>query len=270
MTYLSYLEGFKSGGFTQRSVPAAARRADGRSGIRQGLRGGFKLQTTGHRLQLNGAAFYTDYTDIQVQGFTAATGVAPIYINGPSAYVQGAELELQAAPGGDASRGGCRLPRRQVRGTARGRDRPRHEQAVRAAVEVDAERVGAETDLARSGPRRALTPRLAWSYRSKFYNDASNIEAIAQPAYSLVDASLAWRSSGGRWTVTANVDNVTDEDYIVASSYNAVVRNYNVVPARAGSGRSVHRWSSDVARLNVGAALGRAARASLRTAGCPA
>jgi iron complex outermembrane receptor protein len=78
----------------------------------------------------------------------------------------------------------------------------------------------------------SLTPRVAWSYRSKFYNDASNVEAIAQPGYSLWDASLGWRSNTGRWSVSANVDNIADEDYIVGAAYNAIVRNHNVVVAR--------------------------------------
>jgi outer membrane receptor protein involved in Fe transport len=77
-----------------------------------------------------------------------------------------------------------------------------------------------------------LTPHVGWSYRSKFYNDASNVEAIAQPSYSLWDASLGWSSDTGRWSITARIDNIMDEDYIVAASYNAVVRNYNVVEAR--------------------------------------
>jgi iron complex outermembrane receptor protein len=232
MTYLSYSEGFKSGGFTQRVFPPLPGVPTVDPEFVKVYEAGFKLQTAERRLRLNGSAFYTDYSDIQVQGFTPETGVAPIYINGPSASVQGAELEMQIAPPGDwFIEGGVgylddeydELPDGVI-----GLDESKQferlsEWTLNASV---------QKAFALGTSYGTLTPRVGWSYRSKFYNDASNIEAIAQPSYSLWDASLGWRSDTGRWSITGSVDNIADEDYIVAAAYNAVVRNYNVVNAR--------------------------------------
>jgi iron complex outermembrane receptor protein len=232
MTYLSYSEGFKSGGFTQRVFPPLPAVPTVDPEFVKVYEVGFKTQTAGQRLRLNGAAFYTDYSDIQVQGFTLATGVAPIYINGPSASVQGFELEMQAVPGDDwyleAGVGYLDDEYDELPEGVIGLDESKQferlsEWTLNASV---------QKQFSLGGSYGALTPRVGWSYRSKFYNDSSNVEAIAQPSYSLWDASLGWRSDSGRWSLTANVDNIADEDYIVAASYNAIVRNYNVVKAR--------------------------------------
>jgi iron complex outermembrane receptor protein len=232
MAYLSYSEGFKSGGFTQRVFPPLPEVPTVDPEFVTVYEAGFKLQAFDQRLRLNGAAFYTDYTDIQVQGFTLATGVAPIYINGPSASVQGAELEIQVAPPGDwLVEGGLgylddeydELPEGVI-----GLDESKQfERLSKWTLNAAVQKV-----FTLGSGYGSLTPRVAWSYRSKFYNDASNVEAIAQPGYSLWDASLGWRSNTGRWSVSANVDNIADEDYIVGAAYNAIVRNHNVVVAR--------------------------------------
>jgi iron complex outermembrane receptor protein len=176
--------------------------------------------------------FYMDYSDIQVQGFTSATGVAPIYVNGSSARVQGFELELQAAPAGEwffeAGAGFLDDKYLELPAGVIGLDTSKSFErlskwTLNAAL---------QNTLFLDRGFGSLTPRLAWSYRSKAYNDAANTEQIAQPGYSLVNASLRWRSGDGRWSVLTAVNNVTDRDYIVAAAYNPIVRSYSVVPAR--------------------------------------
>jgi len=232
MIYASYSGGFKSGGFTQRVFPPLPAVPTVNPESVKVYEAGFKLQTADRRLRLNGAAFYTDYTDIQVQGFTAATGVAPIYINGPSARVQGFELELQAAPARnwlvEAGVGYLDDKYLELPAGVIGLDTSKHFERL-SKWTLNA---ATQTTINLGGTRGSLTPRLGWSYRSKAYNDAANIEAIAQPAYSLLDANLGWRSDSGRWSIAATVNNILDRDYIIAASYNAIVRNYNVVPAR--------------------------------------
>jgi len=232
MAYASYSEGFKSGGFTQRVFPPLPAVPTVNPEFVEVYEAGVKLQTPGRRLRLNGAVFYTDYTDIQVQGFTLATGVAPIYVNGPSARVQGAELEFQAAPSRNwLIEGGIgylddqylELPDGVI-----GLDTSkRFERISKWTLNAATQKV-----FALGADHGSLTPRVAWTYRSKYYNDSSNIEAIAQPGYSSLDASLGWRSAEGRWSLSASVDNLGNEEHVVGASYNAIIRNYNVVPAR--------------------------------------
>jgi iron complex outermembrane receptor protein len=232
MTYVSYSEGFKSGGFTQRVFPPLpAVPAVGPEYVAV-YEGGFKWQTRGQRLRLNGALFNTDYTDIQVQGFTLATGVAPIYINGSSARVRGGELELQLNPPHhwfvEAGVGYLDAGYRDLPEGVIGLDTSKQFERVSKWSLSSA----IQKSFALGAGRGSLTPRIDWSYRSKFYNDSANLEAIAQRGYSLVNGNLAWASDSGRWNVTAGIENIADKDYILAAAYNPNVGTYTVVPAR--------------------------------------
>jgi iron complex outermembrane recepter protein len=232
MTYVSYSEGFKSGGFTQRVFPPLPAVPSVGPEFVAVYEGGFKWQTAGQRLRLNAAVFNTDYTDIQVQGFTVATGVAPIYVNGSSARMRGGEIELQASPpGGWFVEGGVGYlddEYRDLPAGVIGLDASKHFERVSKWTLSSA----LQKSFSLGAGRGTLTPRLDWSYRSKFYNDSANLEAIAQPGYSLLNANVAWASAAGRWNVTAGLENVADKDYILAAAHNPNVGTYTVVPAR--------------------------------------
>jgi iron complex outermembrane receptor protein len=232
MAYLSYSKGFKSGGFTQRVFPPVAQVPDVDPEFVTVYEAGFKWSAAGHRARINGAVFYTDYSDIQVQGFTAAGGVAPVYINGPKARMQGFELEVQASPAegwftemsvGYLDDKYLTLPPTVI-GIDLAKDFERVSKwTLAAAVQKDFE-------LGAGGGR--VRPRLDWAYRSKFYNDSSNLEPIAQPGYSVLNGSVTWLSAEEQWSVAAGVSNLSDKDYITTSVYNPTLRDYSVVPAR--------------------------------------
>ena len=70
MTYVSYGEGFKGGGFDQRVFPP--RGPDGRPATFEPetvnmVEGGGKWENDGATLRANAAAFYSDYDDVQVR-----------------------------------------------------------------------------------------------------------------------------------------------------------------------------------------------------------
>ncbi len=97
--YASYSEGFKSGGWTTRLLvpetpnPNVAPEFDEEEATSYEL--GIKSQLLDNRLQLNGAVFFTDYTNIQV---TVQRGVSPTFDNAGDGEIQGAELGLVALP----------------------------------------------------------------------------------------------------------------------------------------------------------------------------
>ncbi|MBW2713538.1 MAG: TonB-dependent receptor, partial [Deltaproteobacteria bacterium] len=98
MTYASYSEGFKSGGFVQRVFPPIT---DGtipsfKPEFVETYELGFKWTGFDNRLRLNGAAFYMDYSDLQIQVFN---NVAPVTKNVADAEIKGFELEISAVPG---------------------------------------------------------------------------------------------------------------------------------------------------------------------------
>ncbi len=104
MTYLSYSEGFKGGGWNshfnavlspqQQAAlhPFAPEEA-------QTIELGTKLDLAGNTLRLNMAVFSSDYTDMQLtyRG-PAPNGVAPFVTNAGETSIEGAEVELTWVP----------------------------------------------------------------------------------------------------------------------------------------------------------------------------
>jgi iron complex outermembrane receptor protein len=94
MTYLSYGEGFKSGGFNQRYNAAPPGNEPIAFGAETAttIEAGVKLNPR-PGLRINAAVFTTDYDDIQM---TYRLGVVPLLFNAGKASIDGGELELAA------------------------------------------------------------------------------------------------------------------------------------------------------------------------------
>lgn len=222
MTYASYSHGFKSGGFDMRGDAAAnPNTVDGYDPeIVDTLEVGLKSELLDNRLRINAALFYTDYDDLQVTVQSAnstGTNFVSAVLNAGKAKVKGAELELTADLGAGF---GLQL----------------------AGGYTDAEFTEVITDTA-DGPVDvsdqwgfSFTPELsgylALNYFTELdgmgdlnvilsasYKDETRIfpqveSDVDEDAYSLVDASVVWRS-GGHWSVGLHGKNLTDEEYRV-------------------------------------------------------
>ena len=96
MAYLSWADGFKSGGFNQRYNAAPPDNApisfDPETAETWEI--GLKLDPS-ESLRLNAALFSSDYDDIQM---TYRLGVVPLLFNAGIASIDGAEIELDFAP----------------------------------------------------------------------------------------------------------------------------------------------------------------------------
>ena len=99
MTYASVARGFKSGGFSAGTSPPPATPQEGRLDPEFALSYelGAKLFAFDHRLSVNPAVFYTEYTDMQIIQFNTNT-LRSVTSNAASAEVYGAELEIAANP----------------------------------------------------------------------------------------------------------------------------------------------------------------------------
>jgi iron complex outermembrane receptor protein len=87
--YVSYNRGFKSGAYTNTDVvfpPAAPETVDA-------YELGLKSQWLDNRLRLNGAAFFYDYTDLQLR---AVSGAVILTYNAANSRVYGLDIELDA------------------------------------------------------------------------------------------------------------------------------------------------------------------------------
>lgn len=212
MTYFNYAEGFKSGGFNARNVKPGATPRLFAPEFATTYEVGFKATLLDGTLRLNGAAFRTDYRDLQ---FIIREDFAPIVFNAGKAVIKGFELEWTFVPvdnvhivGGVGYTNG---EYKELSDELIANGGVALENAMPHAPDWSANFGGAyEFDLGDNG---TLTPRIDWSYHSKVYFNANNTEAIAQDGYSIFNAAVSWRSPDDNWQVTAAVSNLGDKLY---------------------------------------------------------
>ena len=235
MVYLSYSEGFKSGGFTQRVFPpiiAPFTAAPGTPDIDliptydpefvEVLELGFKGTFMDGRVRVNGALFTTDYEDLQVQVFNS---VAPVTQNIGKASIEGLELEVMASPGNgwlvEASLSllDANYDEIDTGNTLIARDND-FERVPETAASLGLSR---ELTLGDNG---TLILRGDWSYRSKTFIDAYNTALLETDSTDLIDASVRWLSADEAWTVILSGINLTDEEYMVTGVYGTAFQSF--------------------------------------------
>jgi iron complex outermembrane receptor protein len=219
MTYLSWSQGFKSGGYNQRfnSVSPGYVPLNFEDEVAETIELGIKTEFGGV-FRLNAALFTTDYDDMQL---TYRVGVVPILFNSGKASIDGAEIEFTYAPGNLIVEGSVgylddsydTVTPIVVPGTA-----------VTATVTPANSlpftpewtgNIGLGYDFNLGSSK--LTPRVNVSYTDSLFFDAANSVEVGQnDAVTLVNASLSW--STDTWTVKAGLNNATDEQYRVAGN----------------------------------------------------
>ena len=214
-------KGFKSGGFNSTYVlPVAAPIGYNPEKIWT-YEGGVKWQGFGRTLRLNAAVFHSDYSDIQVTLFDA--GGAPTTQNGGEANIDGFELEGDWVPARwfRLSGNAAYLHARYVKGsilpppagiTLLGdplRDTNRLPNAPDTSFSLSPQLL-ADVGSGRADIRADVT------HSGAIENDAANSPELHQSAYTLVDASIGYTATGGRWNIRAGVRNITDERIIVS------------------------------------------------------
>jgi len=214
MTYLTYSEGFKSGGFTQRVFPPQPDIPSFLPEYADVVELGFKWQADNNRVRVNGALFQTDYTDLQI--ISQSQSVAPIVQNAGAAEIEGIELDLQFVPAEDwlieASLGyldaqyteldagtGITLAHKLVK-----------------TPELSAVAAVAHTTYFNDS---SLMARIDYSYSDEFYNNAINSSFLKQDSYGLVNLTfnyINYSDDRNTWEVLIYAKNLTDERYISA------------------------------------------------------
>ena len=235
MLYLSYSEGFKSGGFTQRVFPPVVAGFTAPPGTPdidliptyepefvEVLEFGFKTNFMNNKLRINGAIFQTDYEDLQVQVFNS---VAPVTQNIGAATIDGLELELMASPGDgwffEASLALLDASYDDI-----------DTSITLIGENFDFERVP-ETTVSLGVSKEILisnlgivTLRADWSYRSETFNDAYNTKILETDSYDLFDASVRWSNPQEDWTVVLSGRNLTNEEFLVTGVYGTAFQSY--------------------------------------------
>jgi iron complex outermembrane receptor protein len=230
MTYVSYSEGFKSGGFTQRVFPPEPTIPSFNTEFVKVFEGGFKFSGFNRRLKLNGAVFRTKYSDLQIL-VTNTTRIGPFMTNAAKATITGFELELSAAPGDGWL----------IEGSI-GYLEPKYKELSQGAVGLT---LGSKFLLVSDwmlsaslskdiplGNYGSLVPRIDWSYRSGFFTNALNFPEIHQQGYHLVNSSIAWHSTEDRFQIIAGVTNLTNKRYLVTGFIQPNFGNFESMFAR--------------------------------------
>lgn len=219
MAYLSAARGFKSGGFNGRAQSPLEIDAFDPEYL-WSYEAGVKSEWLDRRLVLNAALFHNRYSDIQLTSLRPAAGLlAVVTENAGEADVSGFEMELVAQPAeGFVLRGGLGYL-----------DAEYTSLNPLATVTLDTHFVNTPEWSAnaageytfRTGEGGALTLGADVTWRSKYYSETTNLEALAQDDVAVAGAFLRYRSAQERWEVTLFGTNLGDERY-VANGFNAL------------------------------------------------
>jgi iron complex outermembrane receptor protein len=234
MTYVSYSKGFKSGGFDMRGNAAVYPQTENgyNSETADNYELGLKSTLLADTLQLNLTLFYDPYKNAQigVQQFVDTAGVpqnVTAVLNAGKQINQGVEIESAWRPvkaltlgvnvgyldsyyqdfliGCTALTPGCSVnaPPVNVADLNRPINAPAWTVATKAAYTWQL-------------PAGALLARAGWDWRS-FTKVANTTASVTdQPAYGLIDAGLAFTTSGGAWRFSLDGKNLLDRWYRVA------------------------------------------------------
>ena len=214
--YGSLAKGFKSGGFN-------------------GLRGGgpstllasydpeelwawelgVKTESSGNRLRLNAALFFSDYTDLQLTAslIDDSGQQATVIENAGEAEVSGFELEVLGRPTESFE---------LVLGVG-------YTDAEYTSIREDVQAITFGDTIPKTPEWNVvLSPSYTWrradggslilradySYKSKYFNDVANNEAAAQDAFGLINARASYLLPSGSWELALWGKNLTDEEYL--------------------------------------------------------
>jgi iron complex outermembrane receptor protein len=215
LLYANYSEGFRSGTFNGRSGAQRAVQAVDPEQV-EAYEMGFKSEWFGKRLRLNGAGFFTDYSDIQFMSVEPdpAAGLIIFLRNADKAEVYGFELESVASIS-DAFQVYANVGHAHTEVT-------KIDPLLSLTTGVD------EGDQLRKAPEWTfalggqytvetafgrLVGRADYTWQDEIEHDAGNNPFATEDSLGLLNLRLAWQSPDDRWELAGAVRNVTDETH---------------------------------------------------------
>ena len=225
MVYAQASTGFKGGGINPRPFNPAQVQPFGAETL-TAYEAGFKSDLFDRILRLNGAAYYSEYKDIQLTLLSCpqfgGPGPCALPQNAGNAHIKGAELEATIDPRNglliDGSVSYLDFKYTSINPQAGGATAP-------AGVQIGmvppytpkwkwAGGIQYRIDLGDSG---SLTPRFDASYQSHIFSNAVNGSRNRIPAYTLANARLTWRNHADDFEVAFEVTNLFDKYYYLTS-----------------------------------------------------
>ena len=241
LTYFTYSEGFKSGGFTQRIFPPEPSLPDFDPEFVTSFELGFKYTGFDDKLRLNVAGYFTDYTDLQLL-VADPSRVGPFVTNAGDAEIKGIEIETIINPFENffitGSAGLTDAERTALAGGVQGLTLDSRFENIsewNANLQLYYE--------FSAGNWGRLTPRFEWAFRTEYGTNSNNVPrdgagvpqvgpfagvpldfGVANPALleddlHLINASIRWEHPTYDVDITGGVDNITDEEFRVWGNY---------------------------------------------------
>lgn len=216
--YASYDRGYKAGAYISAAQTGAQAIQPLNSELLDNYEVGAKTTLFNGRMRFNAAAFWLDYTDLQVNELAGLNLVA----SNAQAEVEGFELETAFAVTSNITFGGSYTSLDALFTSDaispsgvlpyNGNVLPRSPES-QYTLYADAEwRVGEGT----------LATRIDYQWTDDYFFDPSNAPEVLIPAYGLLGAFASWESDNG-YKISVYGKNLTDEEY-----RNHVIKNVGV------------------------------------------
>jgi iron complex outermembrane receptor protein len=238
LIYASKNLGFKSGGYnsTEPALPNFAPETLKAEEV------GAKSEFLDHRLRVNGAAFYYDYTNIQLTKLTTTNLIE--YYNGPPATSYGADMDLEAQVsqalrldfGASYIHARFTSPTPQVQWNVPNPQFPGGSTPFFASADGNSLPYTPEWTANLGFNYLLPTPAGDWTldgqylHSSGWFGEADN--QLRQPAYDNVNAALHWHVNNGPYTVSLWCRNLTDSLVYTAAQGNFLVSLAQYAPPR--------------------------------------
>ncbi|MEM6913317.1 MAG: TonB-dependent receptor, partial [Pseudomonadota bacterium] len=212
--YLSATRGFRSGGFTftDPTFPGGGNGFDPE--FVWSYEAGLKTTLADNRIRLNLAAFFQDYTDLQVRVTDPETSLLSTQ-NAGTAEIFGVEAEFDAVVS----------DRFSVFGTLAWLDATYDEFSFEqdgTLVDFSGNRLnrapewtsslGAEYEVP-VGTFGYLVPRVEWQYVSEIFHNEQNVQPFGSDSFHLVNVRLRLEPNDQDWAIEGFVENVASEQY---------------------------------------------------------
>ena len=224
MVYGSWSKGYKTGGWTTRVTTPQTTAFSYTPEKATTYEVGIKATLLDRRLQINAAAFTTDYKDIQLN---YQAGSSPTIANVGDARIRGFEVEVVARPVraltinaslGYLDASYTRLDANVA--TVSGPSNLQFGAVVGGPLPKTPEWKGnisprLELPLGNAG---SLVLLADWTYTARMSNNVERTRVLERPATNVFNASVGFSDKSDRYTLTIGGTNLSDERYVVSGS----------------------------------------------------
>ncbi len=235
MTYAQYSTGFKGGGINPRPFTPAAAVPFGPETL-DAYEIGLKSEFFDRLVRLNLAAYYSDYSNMQLSanGIDNLGNPSIVISNVGSATIQGIEAELSLFPAPDfviEASGSYTDFEINDLGAAEGVSGGPSLDSMAPGTPEWKFNVGAQYTIDMDG-FGTITPRFDLYYQSKIFNEYTNNPIAVEPGYAIANARITYDSPEKDWSLALGITNLFDKFYYVNRFIQAGGHTYTGQPSR--------------------------------------